>query len=165
MKVRQPYDFVEPKPFKQNYQENKFILLNEDDTFLTFDGKRDIQSDLNLDRDVNSIYSVIDKFQNQNKAFSNMEEAYEFMKRIGKEPKNILDAESIDISGAPKSLAELAKLGQNLKNVMEQYNDQVNNMNNIQNQNVAGQYQNQNPGKQETKQNTKQETKQEVGDK
>ena len=161
MKIRQPYDFVEPKPFKQNYQENKYILLKEDDTFLTFDGKRNIQEDLNLDRDVNAIYSVIDKFQNDKKTFSNLEEAYEFMKKIGKEPKNILDAESIDISGAPKSLAELAKLGQNLKNVMEQYNDQVNNMNNIQNQNVAGQNQNI-----QAKQETKQETKQEVaGDK
>ena len=162
MKIVKPYDFVEPKPFKQEYQENKFVLLNEDDTFLTFDGKRNIQEDLNLDRDVNAIYSVIDKFQNDKKIFSNMEEAYEFMKKIGKEPKNILDAESIDISGAPKSLAELAKLGQNLKNVMEQYNDQVSNMNNIQNQNVAGQNQNQNPGKQETKQETKQEV---AGDK
>ena len=161
MKIRQPYDFVEPKPFKQNYQENKYILLKEDDTFLTFDGKRNIQEDLNLDRDVNAIYSVIDKFQNDKKTFSNLEEAYEFMKRIGKEPKNILDAESIDISGAPKSLAELAKLGQNLKNVMEQYNDQVNNMNNIQNQNVSGQNQTI-----QAKQETKQETKQEVaGDK
>lgn len=152
MKIVKPYDFVEPKPFEQNYQENKFILLKDDDTFLTFDGKRNIQEDLNLDRDVNAIYSVIDKFQNDKKTFSNLEEAYEFMKKIGKEPKNILDAETIDISGAPKSLAELAKLGQNLKNVMEQYNDQVNNMNNIQSQNVVGQNQNQNPGKQETKQ-------------
>ena len=161
MKFRLPYDFVEPKPFKQNYQENKYILLKEDDTFLTFDGKRNIQEDLNLDRDVNAIYSVIDKFQNDKKTFSNLEEAYEFMKKIGKEPKNILDAESIDISGAPKSLAELAKLGQNLKNVMEQYNDQVNNMNNIQNQNVSGQNQTI-----QAKQETKQETKQEVaGDK
>ena len=154
MKIRQPYDFVEPKPFKQIYQENKYILLKEDDTFLTFDGKRDIQDDLNLDRDVNSIYSVIDKFQNDKKTFSNLEEAYEFMKKIGKEPKNILDAETIDISGAPKSLAELAKLGQNLKNVMEQYNDQVSNMNNIQNQNNIGQNQTIQP-----KQKTKQETK------
>lgn len=161
MKFIKPYDFVEPKPFKQEYQENKYILLNEDDTFLTFDGKRNIQEDLNLDRDVNAIYSVIDKFQNDKKVFSNLEEAYEFMKRIGKEPKNILDAESIDISGAPKSLAELAKLGQNLKNVMEQYNDQVSNMNNIQNQNNIGQNQNI-----QSKQETKQETKQkEVGDK
>lgn len=161
MKFIKPYDFVEPKPFKQEYQENKYILLNEDDTFLTFDGKRNIQEDLNLDRDVNAIYSVIDKFQNDKKTFSNLEEAYEFMKKIGKEPKNILDAESIDISGAPKSLAELAKLGQNLKNVMEQYNDQVSNMNNIQNQNNIGQNQNI-----QSKQETKQETKQkEVGDK
>lgn len=163
MKIIKPYDFVEPKAFKQNYQENKYILLKEDDTFLTFDGKRDIQADLNLDRDVNAIYSVIDKFQNQNKTFANMDEAYEFMKKIGKEPKNILDADSIDISGAPKSLQELAILGQNLKNVMEQYNDQISNMNNIQNQNVAGQNQNQNPG---TKETAKQETEQkEVGGK
>lgn len=157
VKIRLPYDVIKPKAYKQNYQENKYILLKEDDTFLTFDGKRDIQDDLNLDRDVNSIYSVIDKFQNDKKTFSNLEEAYEFMKRIGKEPKNILDAETIDISGAPKSLAELAKLGQNLKNVMEQYNDQVSNMNNIQNQNNIGQNQNI---------QAKQETKQElVGDK
>lgn len=151
MKIRLPYDFVEPKPFEQEYQENKYILLNEDYTFLTFDGKRNIQEDLNLDRDTNAIYSVIDKFQNDKKTFSNLEEAYEFMKKIGKEPKNILDAESIDISGAPKSLAELAKLGQNLKNVMEQYNDQVSNMNNIQNKNNIGQNQNI-QAKQETKQ-------------
>lgn len=163
MKIRQPYDFVEPKPFKQQYQENKYILLNEDDTFLTFDGKRNIQEDLNLDRDVNAIYSVIDKFQNDKKTFSNLEEAYEFMKKIGKEPKNILDAETIDISGAPKSLHELALLGQNLKNVMEQYNDQISNMNSIQNQNNIGQNQNQNPGTKETaKQGTEQK---EVGGK
>lgn len=162
MKIVKPYDFVEPKPFKQEYQENKYILLKEDDTFLTFDGKRNIQDDLNLDRDVNLIYSIIDKFQKDNKTFFNLEEAYEFMKKIGKEPKNILDAETIDISEAPKSLAELAKWGQNLKNVMEQYNDQVNNMINIQNQTIVGQNQNQNPGKQETKQETKQEV---VGDK
>lgn len=162
VKIRLPYDVIKPEEYKQNYQENKYILLNENDTFLTFDGKRDIQDDLNLDRDVNSIYSVIDKFQNDKKTFSNMEEAYEFMKRIGKEPKNILDAESIDISGAPKSLAELAKLGQNLKNVMEQYNDQISNMNNIQNQNNTRQNQNQNTGKQETKQETEQK---EVGGK
>lgn len=155
MKFIKPYDEIKPKLFKQEYQENKYILLNEDDTFLTFDGKRDIQDDLNLDRDVNAIYSVIDKFQNDKKTFSNLEEAYEFMKKIGKEPKNILDAESIDISGAPKSLAELAKLGQNLKNVMEQYNDQISNMNNVQNQNNIGQNQNIQP-KQETKQKTKQ---------
>ena len=142
VKIRLPYDVIKPEEYKQNYQENKYILLNENDTFLTFDGKRDIQDDLNLDRDVNSIYSVIDKFQNDKKIFSNLEEAYEFMKKIGKEPKNILDAETIDISGAPKSLSELAKLGQNLKNVMEQYNDQVSNMNNIQNQNNNGQNQN-----------------------
>ena len=161
VKIRLPYDVIKPEEYKQNYQENKYILLNENDTFLTFDGKRDIQDDLNLDRDVNSIYSVIDKFQNDKKTFSNLEEAYEFMKKIGREPKNILDAESIDISGAPKSLAELAKLGQNLKNVMEQYNDQVSNMNNIQNQNNIGQNQNI-----QSKQETKQETKQEVaGDK
>lgn len=161
MKFIKPYDVIKPEAYKQNYQDNKYVLLKEDDTFLTFDGKRDIQDDLNLDRDVNAIYSVIDKFQNDKKTFSNLEEAYEFMKKIGKEPKNILDAETIDISGAPKSLAELAKLGQNLKNVMEQYNDQVNNMNNVQNQNNIGQNQNM-----QSKQETKQETKQEVaGDK
>lgn len=60
------------------------------------------------------------------------------MKKIGKEPKNILNAESIDISGAPKSLAELAKLGQNLKNVMEEYNAKISNVNNIQDKSNIG---------------------------
>lgn len=160
MKIKLPYDFEEPKKFVQNYQEVKYILLKETDTRLTFDGKRNIQDDLNLHRDTNAIYSVIDKFQNNNSTFGHLEEAYEFMKKIGKEPKNILNAESIDISEAPKSLAELAKLGQNLKNVMEEYNDKISNVNNIQDKSNIGEV------KREELSKPKQETtKKEVGDK
>lgn len=162
IKIKLPYDFEKPNEFLQNYQEIKYIKLHEDDTKLTFDGKKNLQDDLNLHRNTNDIYSVIDKFQNNNSTFGLLDEAYEFMKKIGKEPKNILNASAIDISGAPKSLAELAKLGQNLKNVMEDYNAKISNVNNIQDKSNIGEVKREETTKPKQQETTKKEI---VGDK
>lgn len=134
---KKPYLEELPLSYKQEVFETKYILLNDEDIFLTEDGKRNIQDDLNLNVDTNSIYGVIDKFQNTNKTFSNIDEAVQFMKQVGKDPEVVFNGETIDISNAPKSLAELAKLGQRLREV---YNDYINQKNNNQNVNSSGSF-------------------------
>lgn len=132
---KKPYQEIVPPTYTQDVYEMKYVQLKETDLFLTEDGKRNIQDDLNLNVDTNSIYSVIDKFQNTNKTFSAIEESIQFMKQVGKNPESIFNGEMVDISNAPKSLAELAKYGQRLREV---YDDYVNQKNNNQNVNSAG---------------------------
>lgn len=132
---KKPYQDETPKAYKQDEYEMKYVQLKETDLFLTEDGKRNIQDDLNLNVDTNSIYSVIDKFQNTNKTFSAIEESIQFMKQIGKNPEFIFNGEMVDIANAPKSLSELAKYGQRLREV---YDDYINQKNNNQNFNNSG---------------------------
>lgn len=161
MKIKSPYDKLpEPPVYVQNHIEICYKKRNKDCTWLEFDGKRDIQDELNQEKDTNSIYKIIDKFQNTNALFSKIEESIEFMKRIGKDPSAAFDGSVTDLTDAPKSLHEAAAMGAKAKEVLDAY---INSQNVKSNNNNSAETTTKSAGqsKQET---TKQATK-EVGDK
>lgn len=133
LKILKPYDVVLPTAYEQKQKEYKFIKLKEDSTSLTTDGFKVFQDELNLDRDTNSIYKIIDKFQNTNALMSKIEESIEFMKKIGKDPSSAFNGEVVDLTTAPKSLQEAAAMGAKAKEVLNAYINSQNTKSNTNN--------------------------------
>lgn len=161
MPILKPYDVVLPTGYEQKSKEYKFIKLKEDSTFLTTDGFKVFQDELNLDRDTNSIYKIIDKFQNTNALMSKIEESIEFMKKIGKDPSNAFNGEVVDLTTAPKSLQEAAAMGAKAKEVLNAYINSQNtksNSNNVQETTTKS-------AEQKNQETTNQNQNQEIGDK
>lgn len=150
IKIRLPYSLYERSGYEQEIFEDTFSL-NEENELLKYDGKRSLQDDLNLYKDTNSIYEIIDKFQNTNKLMSDAAEAFEFMKRIGKTPADMSDLSIHDVAILPKSLQELIQSGNKLSEVLNEVNNQNANFNFEQNKVYVEKAQNQSSGSQNTK--------------
>lgn len=109
--------------YVQETFEDQFELEEENEA-LKHVGMRNIQDDLNQFKDTNSIYEVIDKFQNTNKLMADAAEAFEFMKRTGRTPADMNDSEIHNVADLPKSLQELIRAGQTLNEVINEVNNQ-----------------------------------------
>lgn len=162
MAILKPYDSVLPTGYEQKSKEYKFIKLKEDSTSLTTDGFKVFQDELNLDRDTNSIYKIIDKFQNTNALMSKIEESIEFMKKIGKDPSNAFNGEVVDLTIAPKSLQEAAAMGARAKEVLNAY---IHSQNTKSNTNNSAETTTKSVGQTNQEATTNQNQNQEVGDK
>lgn len=124
MKFLKPYEVY--KKINDEYIQADFDvdfeLEKENEQLLIETGLRNIQDDLNLHKDFNAIYSVIDKFQNANAFMSQVEESVEFMKKTGLTPAE-LQAGDFDVANLPTSLQELIATGATLKQLMESINE------------------------------------------
>lgn len=123
--IRLPYSDFDRLSFGyvQELFEDQFELEEENEA-LKHIGMRNIQDDLNQFKDTNSIYEVIDKFQNTNKLMADAAEAFEFMKRTGRTPADMNDSEIHNVADLPKSLQELIRAGQTLNEVINEVNNQ-----------------------------------------
>lgn len=161
--IRLPYqDFDRlASGYIQETFEDQFELEEENES-LKHIGMRNIQDDLNQFKDTNSIYEVIDKFQNTNKLMADAAEAFEFMKRTGRTPADMNDSEIHNVADLPKSLQELIRAGQTLSEVINEVNNQNSAFDFEANKEYVGTVQNQqsNQKNQEVKQN---QQNQEVG--